>query len=84
MCVCVFVRVCMCSDHLTLCIKGLPWVAIGSGGSVRIDGWVSILLYRFIICACELYLGNLTTVGTVECLKTPFLFSEEYIHHCIY
>lgn len=35
----MFVRVCTCvrSDHLTLCIKGLPWVAVGGSGSVRID-----------------------------------------------
>lgn len=84
----MFVRVCVCSDHLTLYIKGLTWVAVGGcGGSVRIDGWISILLYRFCICACELYLGNLTKVqyGTVRTMfKTPFLFSEDYIYHCIH
>lgn len=50
-------------------------------------GLYSTLLYRFSIAciACVLYLGNLTKVryvGTV--LKTPFLFSENYIHHCIH
>lgn len=39
---------------------------------------------RFCIRACELYLGNLTTIGTGECLRPPFLFSENYIHHCIH
>lgn len=39
----VFVRVCTCvcvhCNHLTLCIKGLTWVAVGGGGrSVRIEG----------------------------------------------
>lgn len=71
----MFVRVCTCvrSDHLTLCIKGLTWVAVGGGGSVRIDGWVSILLYRFSIAciACELYLGNLTKVRYGRVFKEP-------------
>lgn len=58
--------------------------AVGGCRSVRIDGWISILLYRFSICACVLYLGNLTTIGTGECLKTPLLFSENYIYHCIH
>lgn len=50
-------------------------------------GLYSTLLYRFSICACVLYLGNLTKVRyvrTVKCLRPPFLFSENYIHHCIH